>query len=324
MTIAIPYTSTVLTGVIDKRRPVKTPILDRHFTRGRQVGTPHVQLEIIDGPEGLAVAISHGAKSLRAPEGTESGMTVTLPRFSEHASVKANDLLGLRTAGSQALRSQQQVYVRKLDNIRRRFDRTREYMAIKGCMGQVVDGKGNIIATYDVPATQEVKLIDGGSTDTPIDVFDDLGTSIGRALGGTPGVLHAYCGIDAYKALRSHPEIRDLLTGTNAANQLLATGELHAISGVVIHKFIGVYADFNGNDQVFIPDDEILILSEEAGFEQIHGPCETPTGLSAQEWFVDTWTERDPPGQVLRVETNPLPVVSRPEAVRRLKVVPGT
>ena len=321
MPIAIPFNSTVLTGVIDKRRPVATPIITRHFTRRRQVGTPHVQLEIIDGPEGLAVAISHGAKSTRAPEGSESGMTVTLPRFSEHATVKASDLIGLRVAGGQALRSQQQVYVRKLDDIRRRFDRTQEYMAIKGCMGQVVDGKGNVIATYDVPAVLEVALLDAGGADRPIDVFDDVGTSIGRALGGTPGTLHAYCGIKAYQALRSHPEVEKLLAGTNAANELLATGELRAISGVVIHKFIGVYADLDGNDQVFIPDNEILILSEAAQFEMIHGPCETTNGLSPQEWFVDTWTERDPPGQVVRVETNPLPVVNRPEAVRRLKVV---
>ncbi len=321
MSIGMSFTSTVLTGVVDKRRPVKTPILDRHFTRGRQLGTPFAQMDIIDGPEGLAVAIGHGVKSLKAPDGTESGKTVTIPRFSEHDAVKASDLIGLRASGSTALRSQQQVYVRKLDAIRGRFDRTKEYMAIKGCMGQVVDGKGNVIATYDVPAIQDVQLIDGGSTDRPIDVFDDLGTSIGRALGGTPGVLHAYCGVGAYGTLRNHPQIAELLTGTNAANQLLATGELRAISGVVIHKFIGVYADFNGNDQVFIPDDEILVLSEEAGFELVHGPCETPAGLAPQEWFVDTWIERDPPGQMMRVETNPLPIVTRPEAVRRLRVV---
>ncbi|MEO5377644.1 MAG: major capsid protein [Magnetococcus sp. DMHC-6] len=319
MTVAMPFSSSVLTGAIDKRRPVQTPILDRHFTRRRQVGTPNVQLEIVDGPEGLAVAISHGVQSRRAPNGTESGVTVTIPRFSEHDTIKASDLIGLREAGGQNLRTLQQVYVRKLDDIRRRFDRTQEYMAIKGCFGQVVDGKGTVIATYDVPSVENVTFSDAAQ-DNPVDVFDDVGTSLARALGGVPGIMHAYAGISAYKMIRNHPKVLELLTGTASANTLLATGELRVLSGVVIHKFVGVYADLAGTDQVYIPDDEILILSEESAFEVVNGPCETPDGLVAQEWYVDTWQERDPPATFLRVETNPLPVVTRPEAVRRLKV----
>lgn len=318
----VPYTNSVLSGVIEKRRPVATPILDRHFTSRRQTGTPYVQLDIVNGVEGLAVSISHGTRSTRAPQSTESSMTVTIPRFSEHDVVKASDLIGLRQAGSMALRAQDQVFTRKLDMIRSRFDRTKEYMAIKGCMGSVVDGGGNVIAEYDVPNRVDVDFLDVSTgSDDPNTVFDDIGTAIARALGGSPGVLRAYCGITAYAAIRNHPSVRELIKNTAAANALLESGQIRAISGVVIEKFIGVYADLNGNDQVFIPDDEILVLSESAGFEMIHGPCETPDGLSPQEWFVDSWQERDPAGQVLRVETNPLPVVTRPEAVRRLRVV---
>jgi hypothetical protein len=321
--MSIPFSSTVLSGVIDKRRPVKTPIVDRHFTSFVQWGIPYGQIDVVTDPEGLAVVVSHGAKSLRAPDGAESGKTISLPRFTEHFTVAAVDLIGLRQPGSMGQRTQQQVYNRKMDTVRARFDRTLEYMAIRGCQGQVTDGKGNVLATYDVPAIDEVDFTnapaDGG--DDPIDVFDDLGTVIGRALGGDPGVLSVYAGTEAYKIIRRNPKILEMMQGTQAAVTLLESGELRPISGVSIRKHPHVYADFGGNDHLFLAENELLILSDAAKFQLIAGPVETPQGLKSQRWYVDSWDERDPPANICRVETSILPVVTRPEAVRRLRVV---
>ena len=91
----IPFTSTQLTGVVNKRRPVRTPILDAHFTARRQVGTPQIQLDVLRDVEGLAIDISHGVKSTRAKNVGWDTKTFTIPRFSEHDILTANDVLGL-------------------------------------------------------------------------------------------------------------------------------------------------------------------------------------------------------------------------------------
>ena len=315
----IPFNSTQLTGVVNKRRPVRTPILDAHFTARRQVGTPQIQLDVLRDVEGLAIDISHGVKSTRAKNVGWDTKTFTIPRFSEHDILTANDVLGLRAPGqvnrSEALMG---LYNRKLDAIRRRFDRTTEYMAVRAMQGEVVDGGGNVIATYEMEPKVTIKFSD--STDDPVDVFDDAAVAISRKLGGEPGNLIAYCGINAYKKLRNHDKVQQLLTGPQGP-QMIESGEVRRISGITIRRMPNVFADLSGADQPFVDDDTIIIASDDMGGELIYGPCEGSGGrLALVNYLVDTWEEKDPPGTVVRVETNPLPIVTRPDSVRRFKV----
>jgi len=314
----LPFTSHVLSAVVDKRRPVATPIRNAHFGGpGQNYGTPHIQLDILTSPEGLATAISHGVKSKRAPKDGWETKTITIPRFSEHDIVKASDLIGLRAPGQQtASEALQRRVLQKTDTIRARFDRTLEYMCIKAMQGQVVDGGGNVIATYAVPASSEVDFQADGSADSPIDVFDDAAVTISRALGQEAGNLIAYCGTDAYKKLRNEATVQALLTGPQGP-QLLENGEVRRVGGVTTRRLAAVYADDDGNDQPFLAANEILIASDQMGGEIVYGPCEAPGGLRIQSWFVDTWEDRDPPADYVRVETNPLPVVKRPDSIVR-------
>lgn len=315
----IPFTTTQLTGVINKRRPVRTPILNAHFKTSPQVGTTTIQFDVLKDVEGLAIAISHGVKSTRAKNVGWDTLTVPIPRFSEHDVITANDTLGLRAPGQNS-RSEplMALYNRKMDAIRRRFDRTIEYMAIRAMQGEVVDGAGNTIATYDIAPAQNVDFGDGG--DDPVDLFDDVAVAVSRALGGDPGGLIAYCGVLAYKKLRNSGKVQTLLN-TPYGPTFLENGELRKVGGMTIKRLPNVFADLNGNDQPFLPDDAILIASDEMGGELVYGPCEGPGGrLLLVNYFADAWEEKDPPGTVIRIETNPIPVVTRPDSIRILKV----
>lgn len=313
-----PFTSAQLTGVVNKRRPVRTPILDAHFTNRRQMFTPEIQIDVQNSPEGLALAISAGAKSLKARQAGWSTYTLTLPRFSEHDMVKAADIKGYRAIGTEAaMQAFMQMVNKKMDDIRSRFDRTMEYMAIKGMQGQVVDGGGNVIASYGVPGAVNINF--SASTDDPVDVFDDAAVSIARTLGGDPGGLIAYCGVVAYKRLRNHDKVQTLLTGP-AGPGMLEGGEVRRVGGVQIRRLPNVFVNNAGSEVPFMDDNTIVIASDQMGGELMFGPCETPTGLELVNYFVDTWTERDPAGEMLRLETNPLPVVTRPDSIRRYTV----
>lgn len=312
--MSIPFTTTDLVAAVNKRRPVRTPIKDAHFSRSVLESTDSVQLDIKTSPEGLAVAISRGTRSRRASREGWDTVTVTIPHFSEHDLIKASDLVGARAFGRTAVETMAMKVAEKLDVLRARFDRTIEYMCIKAMQGQVVDGNGNVIATYNVAAPVAATVSDG--TDDPIDVFDDAGTRIARALGADPGELVAYLGIAAYKALRTSPKVEQLLGGP-AGPQMLANGEVARVAGVRIVKLPAVFVDNSGAEVPFLGDNEVIIASREMGGMMVYGPAETPTGPLMTEFFADAWEERDPAGTVIRVETNPLPLVTRPDSIVR-------
>lgn len=317
----LPWTRQQLIGVVNRRRPVRTPLQDRHFPAGQQYGTRQVQLDIMRSPEGLAVAISAGVESTRAARHGWETQTITIPRFSEHDLVRAADHEAFRIPGrgpADQVPLAQHVN-RKLDAITSRFDRTGEFMAIGAMRGEVKDGNGNVIATYQTESPQAVTFKADSGGDDPLDVMDDAVIVISRELGGMPGNVWAYCGTTAYKKLRNQHRIERMLQ-SNLGPQMLSGGELAQVSGVQIQRMPAVFVDNTGSEQPFVKDDEIIVASDELDAETIFGPCETPEGSIQEQTFVDQWDQRDPAGTVIRVERNPFPLLRRPRAVRRLTV----
>lgn len=319
----LPFTAEQLTRVIDKRRPAATPIRDRHFATRSQYGTPAIGIDIKTGPEGIAVAISHGVESTRAARDGWSHMTLEIPRFSEHDMVKAADLVGLRAPGqvsqSEALMMR---YNDKLDLIRTRFDRTLEYMCIGAIKGSVTDGGSNVLVTYAVPAADTVTFNSASAGDNPFDQFRQAIRTISRALGGPPGQIYAYCGDTAFDLLCNQHQVVAARAniGGNAEVGISNGGIVERVGTVLVENYPYVYADSNGADQPFVATNEILFVPTAIEGEILCGPCEAPSGLLLQEWFVDTWQERDPAATIVRVETNRLPLVRRPDAIYRMTV----
>lgn len=301
----------VLTRVIDKRRPIKTPVLDTHFSETEQFSTNIVSYDEIDGPEGLMIAVSPGTASPRAPEQSGEEKLVTIPRFTEHDLVKPSDVLNKRMPGtSDKSDTVQRHYNNKLDAMKRRIDRTKEFMAIKALQGQVVDGAGRKLAEYGVPTPVAADF----ATDDPLDVFDDGTEAIAKHLGFDPDGLIVYAGPTAFKKLRASDKVRELLNGPERQS-MLENGQLRKVDGVNIRRLPFQYKLKNGTFQPYIPPNR-MILAPTTGFGvRVHGPIETPEALLVQEWLVETEIKRDPAGQKVRVETSCLPIVTRPQVI---------
>lgn len=315
----IPYDNLTLSRVIDKRRPAQTPVLDAHFggTGGTdQVAAEAVQIDVIDGPEGLMVAIGRDTESRKVPGDTVSTQTITIPRFSEHDLLSSSDVAKYRAPGQVgAPEAFDRMLMRKLDKLRARIDRTKEYMAIKALQGSVVDGGGNVIATYPVPSAVSVDF-DGAANG--VDAFDEAVIAITRALGYQPERIIAYAGKTAYAAIRNNTKIAALLNST-AGVDLITTGNLPNVAGVEVRRLVGVYADASGTDQPFLGDTAVIVTAADADFQLIHGPCSAAQGrLALMSYYVQQSDVDDPPSTKIRVESNPLVVVNRPEAVYRM------
>jgi len=311
----LPFSNIELIGLINKIRPVKTPILSRHFNRTKQATSNAVQIDVIEGPEGLMVAISWDAESRKAKGRKVSTKTITLPRFSEHDFVTGLEQLEYRRPGMiNGPQAFAELVAGKYADIKTRIDRTKEFMAIKALQGQVVDGDGNVLATYPIPAAIDANF----STENGADVFDDAAIAISRALGYDPSGLVAYAGATAYKRIRNNPDVQKILE-SGQGTTLITTGKLPMLSGVEVQRIVAQYVDNDGNPQNFLGENDIIIASADGGFQLIHAPCLGKGGkLVMLPYYADQNEIDDPPATKIRAESNPLPVVNRPEAVYRL------
>lgn len=308
----LPFENQELIDFVNNIKPVETPVLDRHFGRTRQAAASVVQVDVVEGPGGIMVAISWDAESRKARGRTVSSKAVSLPRFSEHDFVGAVEQLQYRQPGTLG---GPQAFIDlvggKLADLRATIDRTKEFMAIKALQGEVVDGDGNVLATYPVPAAVPVDF----STADAVDVFDDAVVAITQALGYQPAAIAAYAGIDAYKAIRGNEKIQKLLYSP-AGVPLVTTGKLPMVSGLTIDRIAGQYVDNNGDVKDFLDPNAVVIAPVDASFLVVYGPCVAKGGqLALLQYYADQTDKDDPPVTKVRVESNPLPIVNRPQAV---------
>lgn len=313
----LPFDNITLLRAVEKASaPADTPILSGHFTDAGVVPDETVQVDVVTGPEGLMVAISRDAEARKANRENVDTKTFTIPRFSEKDSVTASDLIRYRQPGtSGGLQGQAQLVGRKLRKINNKLNSTKEVMAIRALQGEVSDGDGNVLANFPVG--------DDGSLDfdtlNPREYFDSAAVTVSRALRVSQVKLVAYVGQLAYRKLLLHPDVQALLAGT-AGPAMLENGELRMLHGVTIRRINGAYTNNSGVETPYLPDDAMITTALGPYFELYHGPCSTPTGVALQPIFVDQWETRDPPAAWVRLESNPLPIVQRPEAVRKATV----
>ena len=314
----LPFDNVTLLRSIEKAQaPADTPIISRHFRNAGVVPSETVQVDVITGPEGVMVAISRDAESKKASRENIDSKTFTIPRFSEKDSVSAGDILRYRQPGTtNGLLGQAQLIGRRLGYIKSRLDSTKEIMGIRALQGQVVDGAGNVIATYPVGQDGAISI----AAVNPRIYFDNKAVEISRALRTSNVKLITYVGKDAYQRLLLHDDVQALLAGPTGPS-MLENGVLRTLHGVTIERVNGAYTDNQGSEQPYLGDDGMITTAMGDYFELYHGPCSTPSGVALQEVYIDQWATQDPPMAWFRLESNPLPIVQRPEAVRNATLV---
>jgi hypothetical protein len=97
---------------------------------------------------------------------------------------------------------------------------------------------------------------------------------------------------------------------------LVTTGKLPMVSGLTIDRIAGQYVDNSGDVQDFLDPNAVVIAPVDASFLVVYGPCVAKGGrLALLQYYADQTDKDDPPVTKVRVESNPLPIVNRPQAV---------
>lgn len=316
----IPFNTHALVAAINRRFSPSTPIFNRYFSRARLSDSNLVQLDQKETNTGIMQTISYGAQSRRVNRPGWESKTFQIPRFSEHDVVKGGSRVGERVFGSKtdAKIGLSQDRRDAVQNLLDRSDATREFMAIKALCGQVVDGAGTVIANY--PITTVAGALDfAGGTHKPTEIIRTAKRLIGRELGTGAATVDVLIGWQAYEYFLEAPEVLALREkyGLEMLNHMWPTGAQEVTFQVIDHT----YHDADGNDQEFFDPEDIVIMSPMMNSYSLYGPVETSeNGLQMRQSYFDMWREKDPPAEFIRFESNPLPFMDRPYAIRKYTV----
>ena len=321
------FTPRRLTMAINKMKPVKTLILDKVFKRKKRSLTSIFAWDVKTSANTLMESISTSAEATVRSGLGKIEVTCKAPRYAEKELITAADLVEMRKFGDAAAAEllKERVAEEQAD-IRASVDLTREFQAVKALEGIVVDKKGKILVDYKVPAEMKPVLAGaalwGDDASSPIKNIRAWKKQISRSCGGVVTEFVAYCGSAAMDALIDNPNVLEKLKFV-LGQQVAEEGRVARLAKVSIEEYDGSYTDDDGVVHDMIPENVFALVGiVHDGAAELFAPVvdlDAPGGVGkgkeADIFFSKMWDVKDPSGKWIKVESRPLPVLTRLIAV---------
>ena len=326
------FSTTALTMAVNMMTPAKTPVLNKVFGRKKGQITDQFAWDIKVGTERLLKNIRVSDEATVTDGVGRKHVSCSAPRFAPKRFISAADLNAIRAFGSsQAAQLLTERVGDEQFDMRQNVDLTREFMAVKALGGTVVDEDGNTLVDYQFPAEQlpvlagAAKWTDAASN--PMKNIRNWKKQISQAAGVITG-FYAFCGSGAMDALIENPTALELMKFT-AGKQVAEEGRITYLAGAEIEEYFGSYLDAAGNRQDMIGDDEFILVGVGPDVAaELYAPvvdlkASAGVGKSkkANVFFSKSWEVEDPSGRWVKVESRPLPVIFRPQAIIKATVI---
>jgi hypothetical protein len=322
----------VLTTAVNALRPPGRKVFQRHFAgRTHMEMSDRLAFEVISGSEEVLAAISVVAPATVTEKTGRKVVTLQAPRLAEKRFIHTSELNALRAYGEQVrVEMMSQRINRELTDMRNKHDRTLEFWAAYALRGQILDADlTTVLVDYNFQSSHKPVLAGADLwTDAQSDPVSDIREwkrLIEDDSGHEVTGWVAWCGWEAMDALLNHSKVRELLQ-YERGRQMAEEGRIVRLADVEIIEYNASFKDSSGTRQRFIPQDAFILVGEGADvFDCPYAPVvddDAPGGVGnigengqGQLFFSKSWKEEDPSGRWIKVETRPLPVVQRPDAI---------
>ncbi|MBU6954532.1 major capsid protein [Hahella sp. HN01] len=214
------------------------------------------------------------------------------------------------------------------------IDRRMEWMAASALRtGQIiVSGEKYPTSVVDFGRDPNLTVdVSGGaaawdqSTSTPKEDLEDI-----FALMKAP-CNYVIGGRGAINAFMKHADIKELIETRRGSSTQLETaptvnladykGRLGS-AGPEVWSYQGYYTDEGGAQQLYIPDDEVILVSMAVEGVQAFGAIlDGEAGYMPARYFPKNWAEKDPPLEYLMTQSSPLTVPKRINGTAKIKVL---
>ncbi len=320
-----------LTDAINKMPYVPGKIGRLGLFREQGVATTSILIEEREGSLTLVETTARGAPAVQNTTGKRKARSLTVPHIALEDTILADEVQNLRAFGSENdLAGVQQVVNDRLAEMAVKIDATLEHLRIGAIKGQILDADGSTVL-YDL--FTEFGVSQHAEIDFDLDAATPAAGAVKKKchmvkrkiedeLGATPYEhIHALCGSAFFDDLITHPEVTEAYN-RHLDGLFLRQGQARGsfeYAGIVFEEYRGKVGsvDFTDtNKAYFFP------VGVPGLFRQYNAPAdfvETVNTIGLPRYAkqaVDTQFQR---WVTLHVQSNPLPICTRPRVLIRGK-----
>ncbi len=320
-----------LTDAINKMPYVPGKIGRLGLFREQGVPTTSILIEEKEGSLTLVETTARGAPAIQNTHNKRKARSLTVPHVALEDTILADEVQNLRAFGSEnTLAGVQQVVNDRLSEMATKLDATLEHLRIGAIKGQILDADGSTVlydlfTEFGVSQHAEIDFDLDNATPTAGAVkkkCHKVKRKIEDELGATPYEhIHCLCGSAFFDDLTTHPEV------TEAYNRYLdglflrqgqARGSFE-YAGIVFEEYRGKVGtvEFTGaNKAYFFP------VGVPGLFRQYNAPAdfvETVNTIGLPRYAKQAVDAQFARWVTLHVQSNPLPICTRPRVLIRGK-----
>lgn len=194
----------------------------------------------------------------------------------------------------------------------------------------IKDAKGVVIDSVDLGLDASHKLTKAWSTSNYKGIVSDLeeaATKVAEDSGLTASdvILGSSAADTAYKNdfFLKQLDTKNLAGLAASVNLRVNRGArlIGAVGGLRIWRYDEIYKDASDKKRSIIPADGVVVLADQLQATLHYGVAgDVENGFFEGEFAADTWFEKDPPVQWLRVRSAPLPIIEQIAGVATITV----
>ena len=326
------FKTRVLTTAVNKMTTPSLNVFNRYFAgKAKMQTTSRLAFDIITGNEGILPNIATFEQATVTEKTGRKVVTMEAPRLAHKRLITAADLEDYRKVGDAfAPEMLAERIAREQTDMRGMIDRTIEAWACMALRGIIYDKDLTTeLVNYSLSGTHSVTKSGAdawtASTSTPRDDLRTWMRLIEDESRTTITGWRAYVGKSVMDALVEHADVKDFIVN-QAGLQVLEAGRITKAFGWTLEEYYGSWINDAGTRVRFVADNEILLIGECADLTDCPfapivdlnapgGIGNVTTANKTAMYFSKIWDVPDPSGKWLMVETRPLPVLQRPDAV---------
>lgn len=294
----------------------------------RYLTTTYVDVENQDGTLRLVHTEARGTSGQGVDSKPRSIRTFKVPHLPKNDVIRADDVQNLRAFGTTQAQTVEAVVNDKLAQCKLDIEFTREHLMLGALQGQILDADGTVL--YDMykefGMQRQSFTIGLGTATTEVGrKLDEVKSAMRRALKGEVATKWvALCGDDFLNNLKYHKSIKDLYTRfRDGAAYREGDAAMNPIefehNGI---QFIQYDGSFGAQGAKIAPNQAILLpLGTRNTFAEYFAPADMieTVNTRAQPYYASREKLEHGKGWSIHAQSNPLPLVLRPEVVATLQ-----
>jgi len=295
--------------------------------RARGIPTRSVIVEEYEGQLSLLPTTAVGAPGSLNERGTRTLRSFAVPFMALDESIAPEQYQGIRSFGTEnRMETLTEIMNDRLQQMRNKFDITKEYMRMAALKGTLVDCYANTIYNYFTEFGVSQKTVDFDLDNATLVEVQEKCFEVSRHVedylqGESYTRLHCLCDSTFFDALITHDHVKEVFQGWARAEQVLGGDPRKGFTfaGITFEEYRGTASDPAGSARAFVDAGSgyVFPVGTMNVFEEIYAPADfletaNTNGLSL---YAKQETRKFGRGVDIHMQSSPLMLNKRPNLV---------